>query len=498
MTTSPRTSDTNTPPASPTDSAFTSSDRGKDTQFSKIGLRAAKATRLTIVPLTGIGEVRPSDDIAELLWHAGTGQVRDGDILVITSKIISKSEGQLVAAPTDPDECERVRRALVDQETVRLVAQKGRTKIVENRLGIVAAAAGVDTSNVRPGEIALLPRDPDASAAAIAAAFAQRGRHIGVLITDTQGRTWRRGVTDVAIGAARIAVLDDYRGQYDQHGHQLMATEVAVADELAAAADLVKGKLRNTPVALVRGLDHLVARTADATSTGAQALIRPAAEDLFRLGTDLAIEWGRRDAQASVPEGHSQLHQDARSVITAWRPPLAEIASGQYALAQAFLTLLALRGDATARSCGAGHITASTVVLSADLQHTLLTLHPRVGKWLQLGGHCEAGDETLHGSAVREAREESGIDDLFLLPDPIHLDIHPITCSLGVPTRHFDVRFVAIAPPGAIPVRSSESKDLRFWPLDQLPHSDDEGLRQAITAASVCAAAATTVRGRNG
>ncbi|MFD2422043.1 NUDIX hydrolase [Amycolatopsis pigmentata] len=153
------------------------------------------------------------------------------------------------------------------------------------------------------------------------------------------------------------------------------------------------------------------------------------------------------------------------SVLAEWRP----LEHGQEALRQAFLGFLAAREDACARSCAAGHLTASAMVLDADGENVLLTLHPRVGRWLQLGGHCEPGDDSLVAAALREAHEESGIDGLRIDPEPVHLDVHPITCSLGVPTRHFDVRFAIKAPRGAKAVRSDESDDLRWWPLDGLP-----------------------------
>ncbi len=251
-------------------------------------LAAPAPDGLTVLPVHGLPEFRPGDDLAAAIATAA-GWIVDGDVLVITSKIVSKCEGALVAAPSDPVEREEFRRALIDTHTVRLVAQVARTKIVENHLGIVAAAAGIDASNVRPDEIALLPADPDASAAAVVAFFAARGQRVGVLITDTQGRAWRQGVTDVAIGASGVRVLDDHRGGVDGFGNELVVTQVAVADELAAAADLVKGKLSGVPVAVVRGL----------TLTGsgtARELIRPAEEDLFRLGTDLAVGQGRREA----------------------------------------------------------------------------------------------------------------------------------------------------------------------------------------------------------
>ncbi|HVW44270.1 MAG TPA: NUDIX domain-containing protein [Amycolatopsis sp.] len=159
------------------------------------------------------------------------------------------------------------------------------------------------------------------------------------------------------------------------------------------------------------------------------------------------------------------LHRDATSTLGKWRPGSA----AQESLRQAFLGFLAARDDACARSCEAGHVTASAVLLDADSSQVLLTLHPRVGRWLQLGGHCEPSDASLAAAALREAREESGIDDLRIEREPAHLDVHPVTCSLGVPTRHFDVRFAVRAPRGAVPVRSDESDDLRWWPVDALP-----------------------------
>lgn len=161
----------------------------------------------------------------------------------------------------------------------------------------------------------------------------------------------------------------------------------------------------------------------------------------------------------------SALHTDAVAMLTTWAPQDA----AQRALQHAFLGLLAARTDACQRSCEPGHLTASAVVMSHDFAEVLLTLHPRVGRWIQLGGHCEPGDDGLTAAALREATEESGMTGLVIDPLPLHLDVHPITCSLGVPTRHFDVRFLVQAPAGAEPVRSAESVDLKWWPVDALP-----------------------------
>ncbi|MQA10115.1 MAG: NUDIX domain-containing protein [Pseudonocardiaceae bacterium] len=172
------------------------------------------------------------------------------------------------------------------------------------------------------------------------------------------------------------------------------------------------------------------------------------------------------------------LHADIWSTLDGWRPERPE----QESLRHAFLGFVAAREDSCARSCAAGHITASALVLDSTGSQALLTLHPRVGRWIQLGGHCEPEDMTLAGAALREAREESGMDDLTIDEKPLHLDVHPIICSLGVPTRHFDVRFLIRAPAGALPVRSDESTDLRWWPVDGLPSDVDTVARQVELA----------------
>lgn len=175
---------------------------------------------------------------------------------------------------------------------------------------------------------------------------------------------------------------------------------------------------------------------------------------------------------------HRELHDDAVSVLSGWQPA----DHGQRALREAFLGFLAARDDATRRSCAPGHLTASAVLLDATGSSVLLTLHPRVGRWLQLGGHCEEADASLAAAALREATEESGIDGLTIDAAPLHLDVHAITCSLGVATRHFDVRYRVVAPPGAVPRISAESDDLRFWPRDALPTEVDGSLRAALAA----------------
>ncbi|MFF1874406.1 coenzyme F420-0:L-glutamate ligase [Kitasatospora herbaricolor] len=232
---------------------------------------------LHVLPVTGLPEIDADSDLAELIAKAG--DFEDGDILLVTSKIVSKAEGRLLRAAD--------REAAIDAETVRVVARRGPARIVENRNGLVMAAAGVDASNTPPGTVLLLPEDPDASARALRARLQQlTGRRLAVVVTDTFGRPWRNGLTDVAIGAAGLPVLEDHRGRTDSHGNELALTVTATADELAAAGDLVKGKATGTPVAVVRGLAGLV--TAE-DGAGARPMVRAAADDMFRLGTSEAL-----------------------------------------------------------------------------------------------------------------------------------------------------------------------------------------------------------------
>ncbi|WP_028851194.1 coenzyme F420-0:L-glutamate ligase [Thermocrispum municipale] len=248
------------------------------------------AEKVEILPVTGLPEFRPGDDLTGAIAHAAPW-LRSGDIVVVTSKVISKVEGMVHRVYGDADEREVVRRRLVTEESRRVLATFRQTQITENKLGIVQAASGVDASNVDKGEIAVLPEDPDASAKALRNGLRERlGVEVAVLVTDTMGRAWRIGQTDTAIGSSGLRVLHSYAGEVDSHGNELAVTEVAVADELAAAADLVKGKLRGVPVAVVRGLQIVD------DGSSARDLIRPAEEDLFRLGTAEALAEGRRQA----------------------------------------------------------------------------------------------------------------------------------------------------------------------------------------------------------
>ncbi|WP_277326528.1 coenzyme F420-0:L-glutamate ligase [Streptomyces sp. JH14] len=258
------------------------------------GAATPEAPSYRVWALPGMPEVRSGDDLAKLIAATEPGLV-DGDILLVTSKIISKAEGRIVEAAD--------REAAIDAETVRVVARRGTLRIVENRQGLVMAAAGVDASNTPAGTVLLLPEDPDASARAIRDGLRDTlGVEVGVVVTDTFGRPWRNGLTDVAIGAAGVRVLDDLRGGTDAYGNPLSATVVATADELASAGDLVKGKAEGLPVAVVRGLSHVVdgaggpghgagsgGSGSGDSGSGARALVRVAADDMFRLGTSEAV-----------------------------------------------------------------------------------------------------------------------------------------------------------------------------------------------------------------
>jgi len=220
----------------------------------------------------------------------------DGDILVVTSKIVSKAEGMQVPVAD--------REKAIAEDTVRVVAERvhpgGVTQIVETRHGLIMAAAGIDTSNVPDGLALRLPEDPDRSARALCIGLRQKfGVSLGIIITDTLGRPWRVGQTDVAIGAAGIVVTDDLRGGVDANGRPLNVTITVLADELAGAADLVKGKASGIPVAVVRGLARLVTGL---DAPGARTLVRSVDEDMFRFGSAEAYRLGYEAAQAELRE----------------------------------------------------------------------------------------------------------------------------------------------------------------------------------------------------
>ncbi len=228
--------------------------------------------------VTGIGEVTARTDLAAVIL-AGAA-LHDGDIVVVTSKVVSKAEDRVVTGS---------KADALAAETDRVVARRGETAIVRTRHGLVMAGAGIDASNSHPGTLVLLPEDPDASARTLRSRIrALSGRHVAVVVSDTSGRAWRTGQTDIAIGAAGLAVIDDHAGRTDGYGNLLAVTAPALADEVAGAGDLAKGKLSMTPVAVVRGLDHLVLPAED-DGPGAAALVRDEESDMFGLGAREAV-----------------------------------------------------------------------------------------------------------------------------------------------------------------------------------------------------------------
>ena len=315
---------------------------------------------ISISGVSGLPEITPGANLADLI-AAATPDLADGDILVVTSKIISKAEGRVVSADRDD---------AIAAETVRVVARRGPTTIAQTRHGLVMAAAGVDSSNTAAGTVVLLPEDPDGSARRLRKSIGDlTGANIGVVITDTMGRPWRNGQTDTAIGAAGVLPLRDHRGQPDTFGNVLEVTVAAVADEIAAAGDLVKGKTDQVPVAIVRGLAELVipatpgpspatpaAGQAGGDGPGAAALIRPAAEDMFRLGAaDVLAE--RRTVRdfTSEPVDKAAVRRAIAAAVTApaphhsqpWRFAVVESEQARTRLLDAMLAawVTDLRGD---------------------------------------------------------------------------------------------------------------------------------------------------------
>jgi coenzyme F420-0:L-glutamate ligase/coenzyme F420-1:gamma-L-glutamate ligase len=231
-------------------------------------------TSVQLIPVEGMPEVRPGDVLAELI--AARAELADGDVVVVTQKVVSKAEGRLVAV--DPDD-PRSHKKLVEDEAVRILRRRGDLIMTETSHGFVCANAGIDLSNVELGYAALLPVDSDRSARRVRDGLRARlGVSVGVIVSDTFGRTWRRGVTDVAIGVAGVAAVVDLRGTSDALGRELQVTEVCVADELAAAAELVMGKADGVPVAIIRGVNPAWLRE----SSVADEIVRKYQEDLFR------------------------------------------------------------------------------------------------------------------------------------------------------------------------------------------------------------------------
>ncbi|RBY86556.1 coenzyme F420-0:L-glutamate ligase [Blastococcus sp. TF02A-30] len=256
---------------------------------------------ISVLPVRELPEFSPGDDLAGAIARAAPW-LADDDVVVVTSKVVAKVEGALVRVDPGADR-EAARQAAIEGQTVRLVARRGPLRIVQTPQGWVVAAAGIDASNVDQGALVLLPEDSDASARALRERLrALLGVDVAVVVSDTFGRTWREGLTDVAVGSAGIAALTDHRGAVDAHGNRLETTRIAVVDELASAADLVKGKLDGVPVAVVRGL--AIARPE--VDEGTRPLVRSPADDLFPYGSRDVVPT-RSPAAELVPRG-GELH----------------------------------------------------------------------------------------------------------------------------------------------------------------------------------------------
>jgi coenzyme F420-0:L-glutamate ligase/coenzyme F420-1:gamma-L-glutamate ligase len=304
---------------------------------------------LEVLAPDGVGEVGRDTDLAGLL--AGLVELRDGDVVLVTSKVVAKAEGRVVRA---------TREQALPGETARVVARRGPTTIVRTHHGLTLAAAGIDASNVAQGHVALLPEDPDGSARRLRRGLALlTGRTLGVVVTDTAGRAWRLGQTDIAVGAAGLRVLEEYAGRRDHHGNDLVVTAPAVADELAGAAELVQGKLAGRPFAVVRGRADLVL-PADDDGPGASALVRDDAEDLFGLGARQAVVHALRggpsdDQGFGAPAGREELAAAVTAVTG--RPPRSAGEGLEAAGPAEVLRALALAHGWQAQESGADAVT---------------------------------------------------------------------------------------------------------------------------------------------
>jgi len=248
---------------------------------------APPAGAINVLAPSGVPEVRAGDDLAALLLPLV--ELEDGDVVVVTSKVVSKAEGRVRPG---------TREEALPGETVRVVARRGPTAIVRTRQGLTMAAAGIDASNVESGTVVLLPEDPDASARRLRSEIHGRtGRNVAVVVTDTAGRAWREGQTDIAVGAAGLLVLEEFAGRVDAHGNPLAVTAPAVADEIAGMSELAQGKLGGRPFAVVRGRADLVLPPGE-DGPGAVALVRAEGADMFG--------YGAREAVVRALAGHSE------------------------------------------------------------------------------------------------------------------------------------------------------------------------------------------------
>jgi coenzyme F420-0:L-glutamate ligase/coenzyme F420-1:gamma-L-glutamate ligase len=262
--------------------------------------------RVEVVAVEGLGEIRSGDDLAAMIHAASPVSLADGDVVVITSKVVSKAAGLVFEG--DRDE-------LLEQHAVRVVARRGQTRIVRTPHGLTLAAAGLDASNTPPGTVVALPADPDAEACRIRRRLGElAAANVAVVVTDTAGRAWRQGQTDIAIGVAGLAPIENLADTTDSHGNRLAVTAPAIADEIAGASDLVQGKTSGVPVAVVRGLADRVL-PADVDGTGASALVRSPDADLFGWGAADAVRVAVRRDAADAADGFPQPVDVAATLI---------------------------------------------------------------------------------------------------------------------------------------------------------------------------------------
>ncbi len=279
--------------------------------------RSPVVVRISVQAPAGVPEVRRGDDLVALLLPLVA--LRDGDVVVVTSKVVSKAEGRVRPG---------TREDALPGETARVVARRGPTTIVRTRHGLTLAAAGIDGSNVEPGTVVLLPEDPDASARQLRdGLLARAGVNVGVVVTDTAGRAWREGQTDLAVGAAGLVVLEDFAGRADAHGNPLAVTAPAVADEIAGMSELAQGKLGGRPFAVVRGRADLVLPAGD-HGPGARALVRGEGADLFGYGAREAVVRALRgDPADRAPFGAAAPADELADAVRTVLGPAASVAS---------------------------------------------------------------------------------------------------------------------------------------------------------------------------
>ena len=421
------------------------------------------------LPVRGVPRVQPGDDLAALLVDAASTEggpgLDEGDIVVVSSKVVSKAEGRVV---TDVD-----RDAAVDAEARRVVSSwwgpQGRTVIAETRHGFVLAAAGVDASNTEPGTLVLLPEYPDASAARLRRAIGKAtGANVAVVLSDTMGRAWRVGQTDLAIGAAGLRVLDDRRGTLDAYGNRLEVTVDAVADEVCGAADLVAGKADAVAAVVVRGLPHLVLPSGE-DGPGAAALVRDPEHDRFRLGTAEAMAQAvlaRRTVRqfTDEPVDRAVVERAVAAAVTApaphhttpWRFVLLEDAARRArlldAMAQAWRDDLrndGLEHSAVARRIARGDLLrrAPSVVVPClvdDGRHCYPDARRSAAEsamfWLSTG----AGVQNLMVTLAAEGIGSAWVSSTLFCPDVVHAE-------LGLPPGWRPAGAVAIGHPAVAP-----------------------------------------------